>query len=80
MDELKLAAGIVAGKPAYESALASQRLKGESAFSAGGTSLRKLMSGRNVMLVGEGKANCNINAHFVLEFSIENTEIMENCP
>ena len=25
-------------------------------------------------------ANCNINANFLLEFSTENAEIMENCP
>jgi hypothetical protein len=49
LDERRLAAGIVAGKPAYESALASQRLKGES--------LRKMLAGQNVMLVGEGDFN-----------------------
>lgn len=46
LDELRLAAKIVAGRPAYESALASQRLKGGS--------LRQLLAGKNVMLVGEG--------------------------
>jgi 25S rRNA (uracil2634-N3)-methyltransferase len=46
LDELRLASKIVAGRPAYESALASQRLKGGS--------LRQLLQGKNVMLVGEG--------------------------
>ena len=46
LDELRLASKIVAGRPAYESALASQRLKGGS--------LRQMLAGKNVMLVGEG--------------------------
>ena len=45
-NELRLASKIVAGQPAYQSALASQRIKGRS--------LRHLLHEKNVMLVGEG--------------------------
>ena len=44
--------------------------------------MRQVESGELKPVVKSCTANCNINAKIILnfEFSIENAEIMENCP